>query len=204
MLNREAAAAAAQQLSEAIERYDELYATVRDVTDSIYELRTRIPAVVLRRAKISVRRVVDRPLDVDNVFFKFETEYIKFCERESQIAIQLEKASANRTAGEVAGTTVPRTAALAAATTFGVTSTGAAISVLSAAATTNAALGRVCGNAFKVEEGAVAARALLALAGPVGRAIARVAVVGEGDYRREPPVGRLLVRLLYNDKEPHH
>lgn len=71
------------------------------------------------------------------------------------------------------------TAAMGIATTFGVASTGTAISALSGAAATNAALAWLGGGALAAGGGGMAAgNALLALAGPVGWAIAGIALVG--------------------------
>ncbi len=73
------------------------------------------------------------------------------------------------------------TAAMGIATTFGVASTGTAISTLSGAAATNAALAWLGGGALAAGGGGmVAGKALLALAGPVGWAIAGVALLGSG------------------------
>ncbi|NLK71437.1 MAG: hypothetical protein GX285_00265, partial [Clostridiales bacterium] len=73
------------------------------------------------------------------------------------------------------------TAAMGIATTFGVASTGTAISALSGAAATNAALAWLGGGALAAGGGGMAAgNALLALAGPVGWAIAGVAVLSSG------------------------
>ena len=67
------------------------------------------------------------------------------------------------------------------ATTFGVASTGTAISTLSGAAATNAALAWLGGGALAAGGGGmVAGKALLVLAGPVGWAIAGVALVSSG------------------------
>ncbi len=73
------------------------------------------------------------------------------------------------------------TAAMGIATTFGVASTGTAISALSGAAATNAALAWLGGGALAAGGGGMAAgNAFLALAGPVGWAIAGVAIVASG------------------------
>lgn len=73
------------------------------------------------------------------------------------------------------------TAAMGVATTFGVASTGTAISALSGAAATNAALAWLGGGALAAGGGGmVAGKALLALAGPIGWAIAGVALLGSG------------------------
>ncbi len=72
-------------------------------------------------------------------------------------------------------------AAMGIATTFGVASTGTAISALSGAAATNAALAWLGGGALAVGGGGMAAgEAFLTLAGPVGWAIAGVALIGSG------------------------
>ncbi len=73
------------------------------------------------------------------------------------------------------------TAAMGIATTFGVASTGTAISALSGAAATNAALAWLGGGALVAGGGGMAAgNAFLALAGPVGWAIAGVALLASG------------------------
>ena len=73
------------------------------------------------------------------------------------------------------------TVAMGIATTFGIASTGTAISTLSGAAATNAALAWLGGGALAAGGGGMAAgNAFLALAGPVGWAIAGVALVGSG------------------------
>lgn len=83
-------------------------------------------------------------------------------------------------AGAVVITLGP-TVAMGIATSFGVASTGTAISALSGAAATNAALAWLGGGALAVGGGGmVAGKACLALAGPIGWAIASVAVVANG------------------------
>lgn len=88
------------------------------------------------------------------------------------------------TAGVGAGVAVAAlgpTAAMGIATTFGVASTGTAISTLSGAAATNAALAWLGGGALAAGGGGMAAgNAFLALAGPVGWAIAGVALLTSG------------------------
>ena len=71
------------------------------------------------------------------------------------------------------------TAAMGVATTFGVASTGTAIASLSGAAATNAALAWLGGGALATGGGGMAAgSAFLALAGPIGWAIAGVYLLG--------------------------
>lgn len=78
----------------------------------------------------------------------------------------------------VAVVTMGPTVAMGVATTFGVASTGTAISALSGAAATNAALAWLGGGALAAGGGGMAAgEAFLALAGPVGWAIAGISLV---------------------------
>lgn len=78
----------------------------------------------------------------------------------------------------VAVVTMGPTVAMGVATTFGVASTGTAISTLSGAAATNAALAWLGGGALATGGGGMAAgNAFLALAGPVGWSIAGVSLL---------------------------
>lgn len=71
--------------------------------------------------------------------------------------------------------------AMGIATTFGVASTGTAISTLSGAAATKAALAWLGGGALAAKGGGIAAgKLLLGLAGPIGWSIAGIAIVGTG------------------------
>lgn len=77
--------------------------------------------------------------------------------------------------------TLGPTAAMGVATTFGVASTGTAISTLSGAAATNAALAWLGGGALAAGGSGMAGGALLLnLAGPVGWALAGLAFIGSG------------------------
>ena len=81
----------------------------------------------------------------------------------------------------VAVVTMGPTVAMGVATTFGVASTGTAISTLSGAAATNAALAWLGGGALAAGGGGMAAgNAFLALAVPVGWAIAGVSLLASG------------------------
>lgn len=81
----------------------------------------------------------------------------------------------------IAVVTMGPTVAMGVATTFGVASTGTAISALSGAAATNAALAWLGGGALAIGGGGMAAgNAFLALAGPVGWAIAGVSLLASG------------------------
>lgn len=105
---------------------------------------------------------------------KIESDY------KNVAAINAGKGAAGVGAG-VAVAALGPTAAMGIATTFGVASTGTAISTLSGAAATNAALAWLGGGTLAAGGGGmVAGNAFLALAGPVGWAIAGVAILGSG------------------------
>ena len=75
------------------------------------------------------------------------------------------------------------TAAMGIATTFGVASTGTAISSLSGVAATNAALAWLGGGALAAGGGGMAAGSvLISLAGPVGWTITGIAMIGSGIF----------------------
>ena len=111
--------------------------------------------------------------------WKEQTEKI-----ESDYTVAAVKSTGVGAIGIGAGTAVASlapTAAMGIATTFGVASTGTAISTLSGAAATNAALAWLGGGALAVGGGGMAAgNALLALAGPIGWAIAGVSILASG------------------------
>lgn len=94
------------------------------------------------------------------------------------------KAAGQGAAGAGAGVavvTLGPTVAMGVATTFGVASTGTAISALSGAAATNAALAWLGGGALAAGGGGMAAgSAFLALAGPVGWTIAGISIIASG------------------------
>lgn len=111
--------------------------------------------------------------------WKQQAENIELEYKKSEI-----KAAGQGMAGIGAGVAVAAlgpTAAMGIATTFGVASTGTAISALSGAAATNAALAWLGGGALAAGGGGMAAgSAFLALAGPIGWAIAGVAIISSG------------------------
>ncbi|MCD8192487.1 MAG: hypothetical protein LUD55_06830 [Oscillospiraceae bacterium] len=113
---------------------------------------------------------------------------IKWKQQAREIELEYKKAevqvAGQGAAGVSAGFAVAAlgpTAAMGIATTFGVASTGTAISALSGAAATNAALAWLGGGALAAGGGGMAAgSAFLALAGPVGWAIAGLSILSSG------------------------
>ncbi len=118
-------------------------------------------------------------LKATRVNWKQQAEKIELEYKKAEV-----KAAGQGAAGVGAGIAVAAlgpTAAMGIATTFGVASTGTAISTLSGAAATNAALAWLGGGALAAGGGGMAAgSAFLALAGPVGWAIAGGSVAASG------------------------
>lgn len=133
-------------------------------------------------------KIANVPLDLGLKYEQVKRESLNWKQQVEKIEADF-KAGAIKNAGKgaagvgtgVAVAALGPTAAMGIATTFGVASTGTAISALSGAAATNAALAWLGGGALAAGGGGMAAgEAFLALAGPVGWAIAGVAVAGTG------------------------
>ena len=107
-------------------------------------------------------------------------QYVEKIEQDYNAAQKAEKVGGSVFGGlGVSVAAMGPTAAMGIATTFGVASTGTAISSLSGAAATNAALAWLGGGTLATGGGGIAGgTALLALAGPVGWSIAGVSLVG--------------------------
>ncbi|QEO09494.1 hypothetical protein [Protaetiibacter larvae] len=126
-----------------------------------------------------VNSIANTPKSFEAEFEDIDIHRAQFLEAEEFARMDLaaaRKSAAGAGAGFAAGAAVASlapTAALWAATTFGVASTGTAISTLSGAAASSAALAWLGGGALAAGGGGVATGgALLALAGPIGWTVA--------------------------------
>ncbi|MDR1775861.1 MAG: hypothetical protein LBS17_05410 [Actinomycetes bacterium] len=148
---------------------NELHKQLTEIQNVFDEIRG-IPA----KDKIQLSELKKVRLEWKHQVEKIEADY-----KEAEV-----KAGGFGAAGAGAGIAVAAlgpTVAMGVATTFGVASTGTAISTLSGAAATNAALAWLGGGALAAGGGGMAGgQILLALAGPVGWAIAGVSVIGSG------------------------
>lgn len=177
MFNNEVKNNALDRLKDKQEKYNEKYTDVINKCTELYEIRKQ-SSTLISVIETYINLLANTPKS-----FKSDLEEIKLKVKEFNYAIELEndsekfsKATGVSVAGGVAtGVGVAAfapTAAMAIATTFGTASTGAAISGLTGAAATNAALAWLGGGALAAGGGGMAAgNALLALAGPVGWAI---------------------------------
>ena len=182
----------AQQNAEAAakktnEKIDELGHHTSDLYDSLTAIQSLFDRI---RNVPEENRLKYESLKTIRVNWKQQAEKIELDYKNAEV-----KAAGQGAAGVGAGVAVAAmgpTVAMGVATTFGVASTGTAISALSGAAATNAALAWLGGGALAVGGGGMAAgNAFLALAGPVGWAIAGVSIVASG----------LIFLKTKNDKE---
>lgn len=171
----------AQQKAEAaVKKTNQKINELGDHTSALYTSLTTIQSLFDRIRNVPEENMLrHEKLKVIRVNWKQQAEKIELEYKKAEI-----KAAGQGAAGVGAGVAVAAlgpTAAMGIATTFGVASTGTAISALSGAAATNAALAWLGGGALAAGGGGMAAgSAFLALAGPVGWAIAGVSIVASG------------------------
>lgn len=163
---------------EAIAEYNAAFAAMSDKGLSLLRQRER-SADLIEFVELLVNSIAHTPKSFETSFGEIGDYKAEFLEAEEFARKDLEAAqmsAAGAGAGFAAGAAVASvapTAAMWVATTFGTASTGTAISALSGAAASNAALAWLGGGALAAGGGGTAAGgALLALAGPVGWTVA--------------------------------
>jgi len=149
-------------------------------TSGLYSSLTTIQSLFDRMRNVPEENMIKyEKLKAIRVNWKQQAEKIELEYKKAEV-----KAAGQGAAGVGAGVAVAAlgpTAAMGIATTFGVASTGTAISALSGAAATNAALAWLGGGALAAGGGGMAAgSAFLALAGPVGWTIAGLSIIATG------------------------
>ena len=158
--------------------------------ENIYELGTYTSS--LYDALTTIQKIFDEIRNVPNEkrleYEKLKEIRLNWKQQAEKIESDYKNATAKHAGKGAAGAGVGvavvafgPTVAMGIATTFGVASTGTAISALSGAAATNAALAWLGGGALAAGGGGMAVgNALLTLAGPIGWAISGVAIVVSG------------------------
>ena len=174
-LAQDAAQAAINKTNERIEELGEktslLYTSLADIQEIFDKIRN-VPS----EKKLKYEELKQIRLNWKQQADKIEKDY-------KEATVKNAGAGAAGVGLGVAVITIGPTVAMGVATTFGVASTGTAISTLSGAAATNAALAWLGGGALAAGGGGMAAgEAFLALAGPVGWAIAGVALIISGIF----------------------
>lgn len=171
---------AQEEAQNAINKTNEKIEELGDKTSVLYDGLTEIQSVFDRIRNVpSDKRLKYDELKKIRLNWKQQAEKI---EKDFKDATVKNAGTGAAGAGVgVAVVTMGPTVAMGVATTFGVASTGTAISTLSGAAATNAALAWLGGGALAAGGGGMAAgEAFLTLAGPVGWAIAGVALLASG------------------------
>ena len=167
-----------RMLEQSITEYNDAYTLMNDKGIQLYVERCRAVDAIANVENL-VNSIANRPKTFDSEFEEIRvnkshfTDSCEFADRELQAA---REAAGGAGAGLAAGASVAfmgPTAAMWVATTFGTASTGTAISTLSGAAATNAALAWLGGGTLAAGGGGTAAgTALLAMAEPIGWTIA--------------------------------
>lgn len=165
-------------LSEEITNYNDAYTLMNDKGTQLYIERSKA-ADSLSYVETLVNSIANHPKKFDDDFNEINIEKRKFqnvIDFANRELLAAREAAGGVGAGLVAGASVAcmgPTAAIWVATTFGTASTGTAISTLSGAAASNAALAWLGGGTLAAGGGGTAAgEALLAMAGPIGWSIA--------------------------------
>ena len=166
------------ELAAASTNYNDAYTLMSDHGMQLYTERCREIDLITNVEDV-INSLANRPKEFDKNFTEIKTNREQFtgaCDFAEREVQEARKAAGGAGAGLAAGSAVAfmgPSAAMWVATTFGTASTGVAISSLTGAAASNAALAWLGGGALAAGGGGTAAgSALLAMAGPVGWTIA--------------------------------
>ena len=190
MFNSSMRREAREKLEKAVNRHEFIRKSVERASVRLFKQRQRAAGEVIERVEEYVNLLANSPKEFDKSVAQYRIEVSRFDRTVQRLDVEAIKASniASTTSavGGAAGVGVAAlgpTAAMAVATTFGTASTGTAISALSGAAATNAALAWLGGGAVAAGGGGmVAGKVLLAFAGPVGWTIGGLALGGSAIY----------------------
>lgn len=167
----------------AVDQYNDAYTIMNDNGTTLYTERMRAVDMIVNIENL-INSIANRPKAFEAKIAEIKTHRETFTEACEFAKMELEaakKSALGASAGVAAGAaivSVAPTVAMWVATTFGTASTGTAISALSGAAATNAALAWLGGGALAAGGGGMAAgHAFLALAGPVGWGVAGVTLL---------------------------
>jgi len=188
MFNTKVKKEALEELGIVSGEYAEMGEIVQKHAINLLEQRKN-SSVLVKKIESYINMIANTPKEFGSTIEEVKIHLEKF---EAILTIKYDEKKANQIGGGIAGVgtaigvgvaALGPTAAMAAATTFGMASTGTAISALSGAAATNAALAWIGGGALAAGGGGMAAgNAFLALAGPVGWAIGGTAIAGGALY----------------------
>jgi hypothetical protein len=170
-------------LRSSIDLYNDAYTMLNDAGVALYNERTR-SVDLIEFIENLINSIANRPKEFDTAISEIQVNKKKFkdiCDFTREELETAKKTALGAGVGATAGAAIVSVApsvAMWVATTFGTASTGVAISSLSGAAATNAALAWLGGGAVAAGGGGVAAgHAFLALAGPIGWTIAGASIL---------------------------
>ena len=179
---------------ESIQIYNEKATELTNKSTDLYQTRDKAIKVV-KIVEERISKLANKPKEFETKLEEINIEIQNFEDKqlaitqaikEAELASGSTAATASLSALGVTVATLGPTAAMGVATTFGVASTGTAISSLTGAAANSAALAWLGGGSLAVGGGGMAAgNAFLAMAGPVGWGIAGLmltASVGAGVF----------------------
>jgi len=183
---------AIERVQQSETKFNSLAEKLNNQSMVLLKLRQNSSQSIIKTVESYINSLANSPKEFDKSFSEYKNSYTTFNGILEKIQIQDESngiaAYSSAGVGVGAGIAVAAlapTAAMAAATTFGVASTGTAISALGGAAAANAALAWIGGGALAAGGGGMAAGSgLLALAGPIGWAIGGAALLGTGLWKR--------------------
>ena len=192
MLNGDLKKQALDRLEKSESKYQTLSRKIVIVSTALFELREFCSEKLIREVEDYFQSIANKPIEFDKEFAEYKARFTTFenmvhelRDRASNVEVTAGSTAGAGIAGAVGVAMFAPTAAMAVATTFGVASTGTAISALSGAAATNAALAWLGGGALAAGGGGMAAgNAFLALSGPIGWAIGGATLVGSALFAR--------------------
>ncbi|MFE6170484.1 DNA polymerase III subunit gamma/tau [Viridibacillus arvi] len=189
MFNKQFKKESIAEYKTALTEYEGTQKQIMNYSERLYNQRLSFKKTIENTLDL-LNKIRNKPFEMETEVNEIQIEYKKFENTvltiEKEVNIALKKNALGAGAGVAAGAgiaTLGPSAAMAIATTFGTASTGTAISALSGAAATNAALAWLGGGAIAAGGaggGMAAGSSFLALAGPVGWAIGGGAIATAG------------------------
>lgn len=165
-------------LQTSIDEYNQAFTELNDTGTALYVERERSLDLIIHIENL-INSIANHPKSFDTdieTIRMYREEFQEVCDFAKSELVAAKKSVMSAGSGVAAGAAVASvapTAAIWIASTFGTASTGTAISSLSGAAATNAALAWIGGGTLATGGGGIASgTAFLALAGPIGWSIA--------------------------------
>ncbi|MGX6591745.1 hypothetical protein [Cetobacterium ceti] len=188
MFNKDLKETAIRKVKRAAREYEAEFENVNNKSIELFQLKNLSKDEVIIPVENFISKLANSPREFEKSIEELTYEFQNFKGEIRRLEIEAQntefQAGGSSMVGVAAGigtAALLPTGAMAVATTFGVASTGTAISALSGAAATNAALAWLGGGALAAGGGGMAAgSALLTLAGPIGWGIAGAGLIGSG------------------------